>query len=71
MYVRYKCVSALAGDEDAWLRRMNNASMVLGVLSSFGCSVVANFQVSTIFCNCYINMQGNILNQMFKAYIDF
>lgn len=48
MYVRYKAVQALAGEEDRWLRRMNVISMWLGIISATGCSLVANFQEGTV-----------------------
>lgn len=48
MFVRYKAVQALAGEEDRWLRRMNRISMFLGCFSAFGCSMVANFQEGTV-----------------------
>ncbi|KAK7098662.1 DNA damage-regulated autophagy modulator protein 2-like [Littorina saxatilis] len=48
MYVRFKAIQAIAGDEDRWLRRMNKATMLLGISSAFGCSLVANFQESTV-----------------------
>ncbi|XP_025085167.1 DNA damage-regulated autophagy modulator protein 2-like [Pomacea canaliculata] len=48
IYVRYKAVKALAGEEDTWLRRTNKISAGLGFLSAFGCSIVANFQEHTV-----------------------
>lgn len=48
MYVRYKLVQALAGDEDSRLRRLNNVSLFLGIFSSLGLSLVANFQETSV-----------------------
>lgn len=48
MYLRFKAVEALAGIEDRWLWRMNRFTMVLGLISSFGCILVANFQEGTV-----------------------
>lgn len=48
MYIRYKVVQALAGEEDRWLRRMNKGTLLLGIVSSTGCSLVANFQEGTV-----------------------
>ena len=41
MYVRYRQL-----EEQHDVRRLNRVSFVLGVISAFGISVVANFQVS-------------------------
>ncbi|KAK7475827.1 hypothetical protein BaRGS_00032973 [Batillaria attramentaria] len=48
MYVRYKAVQALAGEEDRWLKKMNRVTMFLGIVSAAGCSLVANFQEGTV-----------------------
>lgn len=48
MYVRFKLVQALAGEEDSKLRRLNKVSFVLGVFSSLGLSLVANFQETQV-----------------------
>ncbi|XP_041835530.1 DNA damage-regulated autophagy modulator protein 2-like [Melanotaenia boesemani] len=49
VYVRYKQVEALAGEEEAKLQRLNRFGLLLGWISSFGMCVVANFQKTTIF----------------------
>lgn len=46
MYVRYKQVEALMGQNEVGLQRLNRAGLLLGWISSFGMCVVANFQVS-------------------------
>lgn len=46
VYVRYKQVEALTGEEEVRLNRLNCAGLLLGLISSFGMCVVANFQVS-------------------------
>jgi hypothetical protein len=50
IYVRFKLVEVL-GDtvEDAKLRRLNKVGLFLGVLTAFGLSLVANFQVNIDF----------------------
>lgn len=45
MYVRYKQVEALVADEGVRLSRLNCLGLLLGLVSSFGMCVVANFQV--------------------------
>jgi hypothetical protein len=45
MYVRYKLVSQICIGEDRKLVCLNKAGLVLGILSSLGLSMVANFQV--------------------------
>ncbi len=45
VYVRYKQVEALTGEE-VKLNRLNRFGLLLGWISSFGMCVVANFQVS-------------------------
>lgn len=45
MYVRYKQVEALSADGGAAVRRLNYTGLLLGLLSSLGMCVVANFQV--------------------------
>ncbi|CAF91565.1 unnamed protein product [Tetraodon nigroviridis] len=45
VYVRYKQVEALTADAGAALGRLNLAGLALGLLSSLGMCVVANFQV--------------------------
>lgn len=49
VYVRYKQVEALTGEEEVRLNRLNCAGLLLGLISSFGMCVVANFQKTTIF----------------------
>ena len=46
VYVRYKQVEALTGEAEIKLNRLNRFGLVLGLISSFGMCVVANFQVS-------------------------
>ncbi|XP_036844027.1 DNA damage-regulated autophagy modulator protein 2 isoform X1 [Oncorhynchus mykiss] len=48
VYVRYKQVQALALGGELKLHRLNCAGMVLGIMSSVGMCVVANFQKTTI-----------------------
>ncbi|KAL1021277.1 hypothetical protein UPYG_G00011090 [Umbra pygmaea] len=48
VYVRYKQVQALALGGDLKLHRLNRAGLVLGIISSVGMCVVANFQKTTI-----------------------
>ena len=45
VYVRYKQVEALTGEDKLTLHRLNRFGMVLGWISSLGMCVVANFQV--------------------------
>lgn len=45
VYVRYKQVEALIADEGVRLSRLNCVGLLLGLVSSFGMCVVANFQV--------------------------
>lgn len=45
MYVRYKQVQALIADEGVRLSRLNCVGLLLGLVSSLGMCVVANFQV--------------------------
>lgn len=47
VYVRYKQVGALSSDPR--LLRLNQVGLALGVVSSFGMCVVANFQKTTMF----------------------
>ncbi|XP_046373349.2 DNA damage-regulated autophagy modulator protein 1-like [Haliotis rufescens] len=47
MYIRYKMIDAISTGEDRWLVRMNRFTMVMGIISSLGCSMVANFQEGT------------------------
>ncbi|XP_029358163.1 DNA damage-regulated autophagy modulator protein 2b [Echeneis naucrates] len=49
VYVRYKQVEGLTGDDGLRLHRLNRCGLVLGWISSFGMCVVANFQKTTIF----------------------
>lgn len=44
MYVRYRHVSALTGNEGRRVRCLNKASIVLAVFTSIGLMLVANFQ---------------------------
>ena len=46
VYVRYKQVEALTGEEELKRVRLNRFGLLLGLISSFGMCVVANFQVS-------------------------
>lgn len=46
VYVRYKQVEALTGEDRLTVHRLNRVGLVLGWISSFGMCVVANFQVS-------------------------
>ncbi|KAL3843026.1 hypothetical protein ACJMK2_020984 [Sinanodonta woodiana] len=48
MYVRYKLVQTLGGHEDSRLRCLNKAGLVMGVLSAFGLTLVANFQETSL-----------------------
>nr|XP_046236934.1 DNA damage-regulated autophagy modulator protein 2-like [Scatophagus argus]XP_046236945.1 DNA damage-regulated autophagy modulator protein 2-like [Scatophagus argus]XP_046236953.1 DNA damage-regulated autophagy modulator protein 2-like [Scatophagus argus] len=49
VYVRYKQVEALTGDTEVKLHRLNFSGLLLGLISSFGMCVVANFQKTTLF----------------------
>ncbi|XP_013871511.1 DNA damage-regulated autophagy modulator protein 2b [Austrofundulus limnaeus] len=49
VYVRYKQVEALSGEEEVALRRLNRVGLAFGCVSSFGMCVVANFQKTTLF----------------------
>ncbi|XP_028261081.1 DNA damage-regulated autophagy modulator protein 2b [Parambassis ranga] len=49
VYVRYKQVEALTSDEELKLHRLNRFGLALGIISSFGMCVVANFQKTTLF----------------------
>ncbi|KAK5871997.1 hypothetical protein PBY51_012733 [Eleginops maclovinus] len=49
VYVRYKQVEALTSEEELKLNRLNFFGLVLGLISSFGMCVVANFQKTTLF----------------------
>lgn len=46
MYVRYKQVQALISASESVLQLMNYAGLLLGIFSSVGMCVVANFQVT-------------------------
>lgn len=48
IFVRYKLCRALTGNVQTSVRRLNMIGLVLGVLSAFGLSVVANFQETNI-----------------------
>lgn len=48
IYVRYKLVAALTGHIEVSVRRLNKVGFVLGMLSAFGLSLVANFQETNI-----------------------
>ncbi|XP_068171473.1 DNA damage-regulated autophagy modulator protein 2b [Antennarius striatus] len=48
-YVRYKQVEALMVEPKLRLHRLNLSGLMLGVVSSFGMCVVANFQKTTLF----------------------
>uniref|UniRef100_A0A8C7XEW7 DNA-damage regulated autophagy modulator 2b n=1 Tax=Oryzias sinensis TaxID=183150 RepID=A0A8C7XEW7_9TELE len=64
MYVRYKQVEALDGQEDRCLRRLNVSGLLLGLISSFGMCVVANFQKTTLFS---MHLVGAVLTFGFGA----
>ncbi|XP_078803981.1 DNA damage-regulated autophagy modulator protein 2b [Oryzias latipes] len=64
MYVRYKQVEALDGQEDLRLRRLNVSGLLLGLISSFGMCVVANFQKTTLFS---MHLVGAVLTFGFGA----
>ncbi|XP_029990802.1 DNA damage-regulated autophagy modulator protein 2b [Sphaeramia orbicularis] len=49
VYVRYKQVEALTGETELRLLRLNRFGLSLGIISSFGMCVVANFQKTTLF----------------------
>uniref|UniRef100_UPI0037E99C51 DNA damage-regulated autophagy modulator protein 2b n=1 Tax=Semicossyphus pulcher TaxID=241346 RepID=UPI0037E99C51 len=49
VYVRYKQVEALIGEDELRLKRLNRIGLLLGWISSFGMCVVANFQKTTLF----------------------
>lgn len=49
VYVRYKQVEALTGEDELRLRRLNSFGLLFGWISSFGMCVVANFQKTTLF----------------------
>ncbi|XP_034388379.1 DNA damage-regulated autophagy modulator protein 2-like [Cyclopterus lumpus] len=49
VYVRYKQVEALTGEAELKLNRLNRLGLLLGLISSFGMAVVANFQKTTLF----------------------
>ncbi|XP_044205900.1 DNA damage-regulated autophagy modulator protein 2-like [Thunnus albacares] len=49
VYVRYKQVEALVGENEVKLHRLNRFGLALGWISSFGMCVVANFQKTTLF----------------------
>ncbi|XP_070816008.1 DNA damage-regulated autophagy modulator protein 2-like isoform X2 [Chaetodon trifascialis] len=49
VYVRYKQVEALTGEDELRLHRLNRFGLMLGFISSFGMCVVANFQKTTLF----------------------
>lgn len=48
VYVRYKQVTFLIGEDSSALHRLNYVGLVFGCISSFGMCVVANFQVSVV-----------------------
>jgi len=48
IYVRYKLALALGGLEDPKLRRLNFVGLILGVFTSLGLSLVANFQETNL-----------------------
>ncbi|XP_030585255.1 DNA damage-regulated autophagy modulator protein 2b [Archocentrus centrarchus] len=64
MYVRYKQVEGLLGEDDFKLLRLNCIGLWLGWTSSFGMCVVANFQKTTLF---YMHLVGAILTFGFGA----
>ncbi|XP_019962746.1 DNA damage-regulated autophagy modulator protein 2b [Paralichthys olivaceus] len=49
VYVRYKQVEALTGEDKLTLHRFNRLALLLGWISSLGMCVVANFQKTTLF----------------------
>lgn len=58
VYVRYKQVQGLIADEGVRLSRLNCVGLLLGLVSSFGMCVVANFQKTTLFP---VHMLGAVL----------
>ncbi|BFZ15846.1 hypothetical protein BsWGS_18885 [Bradybaena similaris] len=51
IYIRYKAVQAIAHStlhDDHKMCRLNKSTLVLGIISAFGTSMVANFQEGTI-----------------------
>lgn len=58
VYLRYKQVEALTADSETRMLRLNTVGLVLGVLSSLGMCVVANFQKTALFP---VHMFGAVL----------
>ncbi|XP_061543953.1 DNA damage-regulated autophagy modulator protein 2b isoform X1 [Phycodurus eques] len=62
VYVRYKQVEALTGADDAdggrSVSRLNRLGLLLGLFSSMGMCVVANFQKTTLF---WVHLLGAVL----------
>ncbi|XP_054641764.1 DNA damage-regulated autophagy modulator protein 2-like isoform X1 [Dunckerocampus dactyliophorus] len=58
VYVRYKQVEALTDNSELRLHRLNRFGLLLGVLSSLGMCVVANFQKTTLFS---VHLLGAVL----------
>ncbi|KAM9860346.1 DNA damage-regulated autophagy modulator protein 2b [Aulostomus maculatus] len=49
VYVRYKQVKVLTAVHETRIHRLNRCGLLLGLISSFGMCVVANFQKTTLF----------------------
>ncbi|XP_061689932.1 DNA damage-regulated autophagy modulator protein 2b [Syngnathoides biaculeatus] len=59
VYVRYKQVEALTGDGSGCdVSRLNRLGLLLGLFSSMGMCVVANFQKTTLF---WVHLLGAVL----------
>ncbi|XP_003973061.2 DNA damage-regulated autophagy modulator protein 2b [Takifugu rubripes] len=58
VYVRYKQVGALTAEGSPNLSRLNRVGLVLGLISSLGMCVVANFQKTTLFS---VHLVGAVL----------
>nr|XP_057911635.1 DNA damage-regulated autophagy modulator protein 2b isoform X2 [Doryrhamphus excisus] len=58
VYVRYKQVEALTDNSELHLHRLNRFGLLLGVCSSLGMCVVANFQKTTLFS---VHLLGAVL----------
>ncbi|KAM9758951.1 DNA damage-regulated autophagy modulator protein 2b [Menidia menidia] len=58
VYVRYKQVEALTAEDELKLHRLNRLGLWLGLVSSFGMCVVANFQKTTLFS---VHLLGAVL----------
>ncbi|XP_051932329.1 DNA damage-regulated autophagy modulator protein 2b [Hippocampus zosterae] len=58
VYVRYKQVEALMSSDDRCVYRLNRYGLLLGLFSSLGMCVVANFQKTTLFS---VHLLGAVL----------